>query len=85
MPSATRTPDLPAPNRNAQPSRAPDTRPVGAGAGELIAEVVVAMEMEAEVGELALAIHPHPSLSATIAMAAEVAEGLISDLYLPRK
>ena len=58
---------------------------VGAGAGELIAEVVVAMEMDAEVGDLALAIHPHPSLSETVALAAEVAEGSITDLYLPRK
>lgn len=83
MPSATRTPDLPAPNRNAQPSREPDALAFGAGAGELIAEVVVAMD--AEVGDLALAIHPHPTMSETIAMAAEVAEGSVTDLYLPRK
>lgn len=58
---------------------------VGVGAGELIAEVVVAMEMDAEVGDLALAIHPHPTLSETIALASEVAEGSITDLYLPKK
>ncbi|NMM28937.1 MAG: dihydrolipoyl dehydrogenase [Glaciimonas sp.] len=58
---------------------------VGAGAGELIAEVVVAMELDAEVGDLALAIHPHPTLSETIALAAEIAEGSITDIYLPKK
>ncbi|MFA7280152.1 MAG: dihydrolipoyl dehydrogenase [Sterolibacterium sp.] len=58
---------------------------VGAGAGELIAEAVVAMEMDAEAGDLALAIHPHPTLSETLALAAEIAEGSITDLYLPKK
>lgn len=58
---------------------------VGVGAGELIAEAVVAMEMDAEAGDLALAIHPHPTLSETLALAAEVAEGSITDLYLPKK
>ena len=58
---------------------------VGIGAGELIAETVVAMELDAEVGDLALAIHPHPTLSETIALAAEIAEGSITDLYLPKK
>ena len=58
---------------------------VGSGAGELIAETVVAMEMDAEVGDLCLAIHPHPTLSETIAFAAEVAEGSITDLYFPKK
>ena len=58
---------------------------VGIGAGELIAEAVVAMEMDAEAGDLALAIHPHPTLSETLALAAEIAEGSITDLYLPKK
>ncbi|MBI5920184.1 MAG: dihydrolipoyl dehydrogenase [Betaproteobacteria bacterium] len=58
---------------------------VGVGAGELIAETVVAMEMDAEAGDLALAIHPHPTLSETLALAAEIAEGTITDLYLPKK
>ena len=58
---------------------------VGIGAGELIAEAVVAMEMDAEAGDIALAIHPHPTLSETLALAAEIAEGSITDLYLPKK
>jgi dihydrolipoamide dehydrogenase len=57
---------------------------VGIGAGELIAETVVGLEMDAEVGDFALAVHPHPTLSETIALAAEMAEGSITDLYLPR-
>ncbi len=57
---------------------------VGPGAGDLIAETVVAMEMDAEVGDLCLAIHPHPTLSETIALAAEIAEGTITDLYFPK-
>jgi dihydrolipoamide dehydrogenase len=58
---------------------------VGPGASELIAETVVAMEMDAEAGDLCLAIHPHPTLSETIAFAAEIAEGSITDLYIPKK
>lgn len=58
---------------------------VGAGAGELIAQAVFAIEMNAEAGDLALAIHPHPTLSETIAMAAEMAEGCITDLFVPRQ
>ena len=58
---------------------------VGPNAGELIAEVALAIEMGADVEDLALTIHPHPTLSETIAMAAEVFEGTITDLYLPKK
>jgi len=58
---------------------------VGISAGELIAEAVVAMEMDAEAGDLALAVHPHPTLAETLALAAEIAEGTITDLYLPKK
>ena len=57
---------------------------VGAGAGELIAEAVLALEMGAEAGDLALAIHPHPTLSETLALAAEMIDGSITDLHLPR-
>src|SRR5579862_5520677 len=65
-------------------------RVIGAGitgpnAGELIAEVALAIEMGCDVEDLALTIHPHPTLSETIAMAAEVFEGTITDLYLPKK
>lgn len=58
---------------------------VGPNAGELIAEVALAIEMGCDVEDLALTIHPHPTLSETIAMAAEVYEGTITDLYLPKK
>ena len=58
---------------------------VGPNAGELIAEVALAIEMGCDVEDLALTIHPHPTLSETVAMAAEVFEGTITDLYLPKK
>jgi dihydrolipoamide dehydrogenase len=58
---------------------------VGPGAGELLAETVHAMEMGADAQDIALTIHPHPTLSETIGLAAEAAEGTITDLYLPRK
>jgi dihydrolipoamide dehydrogenase len=57
---------------------------VGPGAGELIAETVHALELGAEAEDIALTIHPHPTLSETIGLAAEAAEGTITDLYLPR-
>jgi dihydrolipoamide dehydrogenase len=57
---------------------------VGPGAGELIAEAVHALELGAEAGDIALTIHPHPTLSETIGLAAEAAEGTITDLYLPK-
>ena len=58
---------------------------VGSNAGELIAEVTLAIEMGCEAGDLGLTIHPHPTLSETVALAAEAFEGTITDLYLPRK
>ncbi len=58
---------------------------VGPNAGELIAEVALAIEMGSDVEDIALTIHPHPTLSETIALAAEVFEGTITDLYLPKK
>jgi dihydrolipoamide dehydrogenase len=57
---------------------------VGVGAGELIAEVVHALEMGAEAEDLALTIHPHPTLSETVGFAAEMATGTITDLMPPR-
>jgi len=53
---------------------------VGTSAGDLIAEAVLALEMDAEAGDLALAIHPHPTFSETLALAAELAEGTITDM-----
>ena len=58
---------------------------VGVNAGELIAETVLGLEMGAEMGDIALTIHPHPTLSETVSFAAEIAEGSITDLYLPRR
>ncbi len=56
---------------------------VGVNAGELIAEAVLALEMGADAADLCLTIHPHPTLSETVAFAAEMAEGSITDLYFP--
>jgi len=58
---------------------------VGPNAGELIAEVALAIEMGCDVEDVALTIHPHPTLSETVALAAEVFEGTITDLYMPKK
>ena len=58
---------------------------VGISAGELIAETALAIEMCCDVEDLALTIHPHPTLSETIAQAAEIFEGSITDLYMPKK
>ncbi|BAU56531.1 dihydrolipoamide dehydrogenase of pyruvate dehydrogenase complex [Halorhodospira halochloris] len=57
---------------------------VGPGAGELIAEVVLAIEMGAEAHDIGLTVHPHPTLSETVAMAAEAAAGTLTDL-IPKK
>jgi dihydrolipoyl dehydrogenase len=58
---------------------------VGVNAGELIAEAVLALEMGADMEDIGLTIHPHPTLSETIGFAAEIAEGSITDLYMPQK
>ncbi|QMT60406.1 MULTISPECIES: dihydrolipoyl dehydrogenase [unclassified Legionella] len=58
---------------------------VGVNAGDLIAETALAIEMCCDVEDIALTIHPHPTLSETIAQAAEAFEGTITDLYLPKK
>lgn len=57
---------------------------VGPNAGELIAEAVLALEMGADAEDIGLTIHPHPTLSETFAMAAEMIEGTITDLYLKK-
>jgi dihydrolipoamide dehydrogenase len=57
----------------------------GVNAGELIAETVLAYEMGADATDLGLTIHPHPTLSETVFFAAEIAEGSITDLFMPRK
>lgn len=58
---------------------------VGPHAGELIAETVLALEMGADMQDIGLTIHPHPTLSETVLFAAELAEGTITDLYVPKK
>ena len=58
---------------------------VGPHAGELIAEATLAIEMGADARDVGLTIHPHPTLSETIHFAAEMVEGTITDLYLPRR
>lgn len=58
---------------------------VGPHAGELIAETVLALEMGADMQDIGLTIHPHPTLSETVLFSAEMAEGTITDLYVPGK
>lgn len=58
---------------------------VGVNAGDLISETALAIEMCCDVEDIALTIHPHPTVSETIAQAAEMFEGTITDLYLPKK
>jgi dihydrolipoamide dehydrogenase len=58
---------------------------VGPSAGDLISEVGLAIEMGADAADIGLTVHPHPTLSETVAFSAEAFEGTITDLYLPRK
>jgi len=58
---------------------------VGTNAGELISEISLAIEMGCDADDIALTIHPHPTLSETIMMATEVYEGTVTDLYIPKK
>lgn len=58
---------------------------VGPGAGELIAEAGLAIEMGCDAQDIGLTVHAHPTLSETVGLAAEAWEGTITDLYMPRK
>jgi dihydrolipoamide dehydrogenase len=58
---------------------------VGVNAGDLIAEAALAIEMGTDAADIGLTVHPHPTLSETLAFAAEAAEGTITDLYVPKK
>jgi len=58
---------------------------VGPNAGELIAEVGLAIEMGADTADVGLTIHPHPTLSESVGMTAEALEGTLTDLYMPKK
>ena len=58
---------------------------VGPNAGDLIAECALAIEMGCDAEDIGLTIHPHPTLSETVAMAAEAFSGTITDLYIPKR
>ena len=58
---------------------------VGVHAGELISEIALAIEMGCEVHDIGHTIHPHPTLGESVGMAAEVYDGSITDLYIPKK
>ena len=58
---------------------------VGVNAGDLISELALAVEMGAEAADIALTVHPHPTLGESVGMAAEVYEGTITDLYIPKR
>jgi dihydrolipoamide dehydrogenase len=58
---------------------------VGVNAGELISELALAIEMGSEAADIALTVHPHPTLGESVGMAAEVYEGTITDLYIPKR
>jgi dihydrolipoamide dehydrogenase len=58
---------------------------VGVHAGDLISEVALAIEMGSEAADIALTVHPHPTLGESVGMAAEIQEGSITDLYLPKR
>jgi len=58
---------------------------VGPNAGDLISEICLAVEMGADAADISLTIHPHPTLSETVAFAAEAFEGTLTDLYTPKK
>jgi dihydrolipoamide dehydrogenase len=57
---------------------------VGTNAGELVAEVGLAIEMGADVGDIGLTVHAHPTLSESVGLAAELADGTVTDLPNPR-
>ena len=58
---------------------------VGTDAGDLISEAALAIEMGCEAEDIALTVHPHPTLSETFAMSAEAFAGVLTDLYMPKK
>lgn len=58
---------------------------VGQGAGDLISEIGLAVEMGSDAADVGLTIHPHPTLSETVMFAAEAFEGTVTDLYMPKK
>jgi dihydrolipoamide dehydrogenase len=57
---------------------------VGPNAGDLIGELVLAIEMGCDAADIGMTIHPHPTLCETVGLAAEAFEGTITDLYIPK-
>ena len=57
---------------------------IGPYAGDLISEVALAIEMGADAADIGMTVHPHPTLSETIAFSAEAQEGILTDLYMPK-
>ena len=58
---------------------------VGSGAGDLISEGALAIEMGSDAEDISLTVHPHPTLSESVGLASEIVEGTITDLYLPKR
>ena len=58
---------------------------VGSNAGDLVSEVALAVEMGADAADIGLTVHPHPTLSETVAFAADAFEGTLTDLYIPKR
>jgi len=58
---------------------------VGSNAGDLVSEIALAIEMGADGADIGLTVHPHPTLSETVAFAAEAFEGTLTDLYTPKR
>ena len=57
---------------------------VGKHADDLISEILLAIEMKAHIKDITMTVHPHPTLSETIALSAEIAEGTVTDYYVPK-
>ena len=81
---------MPKPNSGAQLNTNPSPpstseHKAGRELALLIAEAALAIEMGANTEDLALTVHPHPTLSETVAFGAEMAEGTITDLYIPKR
>ena len=68
-----------------QTRRVIGARIVGSNAGDLIAEVALAIEMDCTAEDIGLTVHPHPTLSETVAFSADMYEGTITDLYVGGK
>ncbi|MGH9455272.1 MAG: FAD-dependent oxidoreductase, partial [Terriglobia bacterium] len=58
---------------------------VGTNAGDLIAELTLAIEMGCDAADIGLTVHPHPTLSETVMFSAEAFEGTLTDLYIPKR